>query len=920
MLHQLRIILVFVIVILVIAGSAIAWDPLPVKDDPLVRSPGTQPVPENAPNIEGPTRCMNCHGGYDSAVEPAFNWQGSMMAQAARDPIFWACFTVAAQDVIWAVGNPNGTDICERCHFPKGWLEGRSDPTNASLFVGDDYDGVQCDVCHSMFDPFFETTYAGTREGSDWLNYWDETNASDTPSQTAAEATYNEDARLANGIMLFNGGSFYNNSNLPPENYKENAVGQMFIDDVRDKRASFADANARHPMFYSRYHKSKYFCSTCHDVSNPILANLGADPTQPLPTETNSAFSFYHVERTFSEFMLSDYGQQGGAATNPEFQAQGAPNITHVSKCQDCHMRDVTGKGASQRSAVLRPNESTEHPSSGQPVHDLTGGNAWVGYILASLVPASPNYDPVNENLLVNQVHGPLTLDVNQGVGIDPQSLLAGVERAKQQLLLAATIKNLDYNGGTGSLSFDVQNNTPHKLISGFPEGRRMFVNVKAFSGGNLVYEVNPYDPAGGTLKGLTYPYQTDIMPAPAGLGANEVYDDALVYEAKPSSLELTGEYKTFHFALATDRYKDNRIPPRGFRIADSFERISQPRAGGADAPDLYTDAEYAGGYDNVSLGIVSGADYVEVNLYYQTTSREYMEFLRDEIKGTGNLTLTGTGAGGDEPYLIQTDNSGFFDGLKAWGVTIWDLWTNNMTVPGASPIIMAQATIGDPGGGGCDPIAAPVLDPAVPASNQVTLTWSAVPGAEGYIVYYDQAGKSQLIADVGNTTTFEDTGLINDNVYCYKVTAFYTCDAQTVESAFSNIECAVPTGPGQTLEAGVTAIDTGFWSGKGKNQQFVLTTVFNRGDTIIFQVYVVDQDLAPVEGAVVDLAIDGPAQAAVTTDPTDAAGFAEGSWTTISKGGNKTPLGNYTASTVKITALGYVWDGVPTAASFTLQ
>ena len=95
--------LVTVSAVLFLIALANAWTPVPVKDDPLVRAPGTQPVPENSPDIENPTRCTNCHGGFDSAAEPAFNWQGSMMAQASRDPIFWACLTVAAQDVIYGM-------------------------------------------------------------------------------------------------------------------------------------------------------------------------------------------------------------------------------------------------------------------------------------------------------------------------------------------------------------------------------------------------------------------------------------------------------------------------------------------------------------------------------------------------------------------------------------------------------------------------------------------------------------------------------------------------------------------------------------------------------------------------------------------------------------------------------------------------
>ena len=112
-----------------------AWTPVPVKEDPLVRMPGTQPFPENNPDIESPTRCTNCHGGYDSAIEPTFNWQGSMMAQAARDYLYWSCLVVGAQDSIWAAGRPNATDLCLRCHSPRGWLDGRSDPTNGSLPV-----------------------------------------------------------------------------------------------------------------------------------------------------------------------------------------------------------------------------------------------------------------------------------------------------------------------------------------------------------------------------------------------------------------------------------------------------------------------------------------------------------------------------------------------------------------------------------------------------------------------------------------------------------------------------------------------------------------------------------------------------------------------------------------------------------------
>jgi hypothetical protein len=909
---------------LLIAGTASGWSPLSIKEDPRVRMPGTQPPPENAASIEASTRCLNCHGGFNQTVEPAFNWQGSMMAQAARDFLFWSCMTVAGQDSIWAIGNPNAVDICERCHFPKGWVEGRSDPPNASAMTGADFDGVQCDVCHSMFNPHFAMP-----EDTDW----DETNASDTPSEDAAARTLAEDAGWAQSILTFAGTAFFDSNNMPPASYIENAAGQLFLDDARDKRASFADANARHPMLYSRYHKSKYFCSACHDVSNPVLANLGADPSGILPTEQAAAHSYYHVERTFSELMLSAYGQPGGAPGIGPFE----PGVfetsrpgNYIAACQDCHMRDTVGKAASQNSAIIRPDNSIEHPNSGQPIHDLTGGNVWVSTVLASAVSGSSNYEPVNAGLL----SGPLTLDLSQGQGIDPAALLAGADRARQQLRLAASIDNLDYNPSSGELGFRIQNRSGHKLISGFPEGRRMFINIKAYTGPDLVYEVNPYDDTAGTLKGLEGPagdsYSYDgsnallrdgtrtELPDPSPLGANEVYEDSLVYEMHPSS-SLTGESKTFHFALADGRWKDNRIPPKGFRIAEAAGRLSQPVHHGVDAPDMYTAAEYAGGYDDVSLTIPGGADRVEVRLYYQTTSREYIEFLRDEINGSAT-TLSGDGAGGDPAYLVQTDP--FFADLKAWGDTIWALWTYNMNLEGAAPLSMAEATFG--GAGGCSaPV--PTLLFAVPGNGRVDLSWSdetpGYPELLGYKVYYDQAGKSVLVHDTADpaVTTYRDTGLTNGTEYCYKVTGY---DAGC-ESDFGNVLCAIPNAQGQ-LRAGVEMLETGSLQGKGKNQSFVLSTTFSPGDAVVVRSRVVDADTGlALANAFVDIAISGPGSANLVTAPSDTDGWAEATWQTHApnkKGAGGTPTGDYTATTTNVTADGYTWDGVRTAIGFRLQ
>jgi hypothetical protein len=802
-----------------------------------------------------------------------------------------------------------------------------------------------------MYDPFFEDTYNHEREGDldgngeinadDWGPYWDETNVSSTPSQPAADATYAEDAALAQTINLFNLGDFFTN-NLPPDNYVESGAGQYFVSSGSQKRASFADAAARHKMLYSRYHKSKYFCSTCHDVSNPALANLGLsgllDQTggTHLITEQYSAYAYFHVERTFSEFMLSAYGQEGGAVTNAEFQEQGAPDIQWASKCQDCHMRDVVGVGCNKKGVPLRPDESVEHPASGQPLHDMTGGNAWVSWVLASAIPGSPNEDitniPSNAELL-NGHYGPLTLDLTQGEGIDPVALLAGVDRAKQQLLLAATVKDVNYTPTTGALSFQVQNNTPHKLISGFPEGRRMFVNIKVYMNDGKMYQVNPYDADAGTLKGLDYPYQPDpngVLDPPQDLNAdNEAYEDELVYEMKPSST-LTGEKKTFHFALADGRYKDNRIPPKGFGVDingnDASKRLCVPVMGGVENSDYFTPDEYAGGYDRVDLDLNSiffdlipdSVSGIEVNLYYQTTSREYIEFLRDEINGAEeNLTLSSpTPSGEAKAYIAQTDS--FFAQLRAWGDTIWNLWTHNMDVEGAAPFLMTSASYGSPPSAPCE-LSAPSRLEANPGHTQVTLNWTGVSGAAGYNVYYDQAGKAQLVADAENNTTYIDTGLTNGIEYCYKVTAY----DDACESLFSEILCAVPENQGQTTPpVGVDLIKTGLLSGKGKNKQFVETSSFSPGDAIVVRAHVVD-GVTPVSNATVEITIGGPETVTLNSGPSTADGWAEATWNTQApnkRGQGGTTPGSYTATTTNVTATGFHWDSVTTSTSFTLS
>jgi hypothetical protein len=313
----------------------------------------------------------------------------------------------------------------------------------------------------------------------------------------------------------------------------------------------------------------------------------------------------------------------------------------------------------------------------------------------------------------------------------------------------------------------------------------------------------------------------------------------------------------------------------------------------------------------------------VEVNLYYQTTSREYIEFLRDEINGTGNLTLSSpTPSGEPNAYVIQSDP--FFGQLKAWGDTIWNLWTHNMNVDGAAPFLMTSATVGAPPAGCTAPT--PTLLSATPGHTEVALTWSdesADPMVAGYKVYYDQNGKAQLVTDINDPagTTFTDTGLTNGVEYFYKVTSYY--DA-TCESGFSNILSATPQNQGQTTDpAGVSTMETGVWSGNGQNRQFVTTDTFAAGDAIVVRSRVADANNNPIANATVEITIGGPETTTLNSNPSAADGWAEATWHTQKpnrKGQGGTAPGSYTASTTNVTASGYHWDSVTTSTTFTIQ
>ncbi|KPJ51820.1 hypothetical protein AMJ39_09225 [candidate division TA06 bacterium DG_24] len=570
-----------------------------------IQQPGTQPG--EVANLQTPDKCDNCHGGYDPAIEPAFNWRGNMMANASRDPIFWATMAIGEQDFDGA------GDLCLRCHTTGGWLGGRSTPTDGSNLHGHDADGVECDFCHKMTNPD-ESEHLGVQN----------------PPFVA------------------------NNGGTPPVGYY--GSGMYVVWDGNEKLGPYSDAAANHSTLQSQFHRSVDFCGTCHDVSNPAVGDLAPNngaqvPLEPgtysgvpgAPVEEKAAFNNFPyqygiVERTFSEYkagllsqtLVSDYLslpselQDGAIATAYEAALvagtggnyeDGAPRYF---SCQTCHLLPVTGEGCNKNPPVRRD----------LPLHDMTGGNYWM-----------PDAIQYLDSQGMLRLGGGLN-------SVQTAALDAGKTRAMVQLDQAAS---LSVEGNTVS----VVNLTGHKLISGYPEGRRMWLNVKWYDTNNvLLREDGEYGPIGVWMSGVEVESildledpNTEIYEAHYAMTqewANQLlalgylpdlplsfdrYTGAVDYTLAELAAQAPGTYhETFHFVLNNYVAKDNRIPPYGMSYDEARIRNCLPVP-----EDQYGDPGPGGAYnywDDFTLDPPPAAHHATIDLLYQPTSWEYIQFL----------------------------------------------------------------------------------------------------------------------------------------------------------------------------------------------------------------------------------------------------------------------------------------------------
>lgn len=320
---------------------------------------------------------------------------------------------------------------------------------------------------------------------------------------------------------------------MTPSSWQRN--GQYLVADDIVMRGPLLDAKSPHRIAYSPWFDDAALCGSCHDLRNPLVerVDLDGNPTgQPFPEQT-----------TYTEWASSAYAAEG-------------------ETCQDCHMPEGEGRVAME--GPVRLDRSS---------HELAGGNRFLLEAVAFLEP---------------------------GLGLGTQ-LQRGRNRIEATLRSAAALELLDPPAAIGrgevvDLTFRVTNLTGHKLPTGYPEGRRIWLEVTA--------------PALGVAAGAFDPV------------AGEPIDPVVTYEA------IQGQYAvgpSHRVALNDVVFFDNRIPPRGFVVTATT------------APVQKTYPEVAPGvlahWDDVTVTAtvpcdLDGAVTLEARLWYQSVTKAYVDAL----------------------------------------------------------------------------------------------------------------------------------------------------------------------------------------------------------------------------------------------------------------------------------------------------
>ena len=661
-----------------------------------VPNPGAQQ--QELPNITFPApynifefvvTCMACHSGtIDQSAGHGANWAGSNMASAARDPIFRANQVIVNNTIKNATGQDGAGNICFRCHSPNGWLSGRFDPTMGgradgsdmiqSIVLSTDTEGISCEMCHRatgavtmkrpdlnpadpvwnmMAGPVGEWPHAGnpypagptagnpygdaTLQFHDGMSYGGKYGG-------MVELSFSDLNIFDTGILGTYTGQTYGIINPfftgfiqppPPGMPATNSLGEVLawnpdgslafqFEMAVTPDAMWGSVSPEHLTRENLFIKSPEFCGSCHDLTIPVL-NHG------MPEQ-----------RTYTEWKYSGYSASG-------------------TRCQDCHMPTMKHEYTDSALVSLNPdpllagwypNAKDRNPYGGTTFHKMVGANRDLPQIMKILYPevdlevvgAPTGHDPMifpgmlsDRGPMWDRAHRNTEISLRDGVSV--QIVSPPTETA---------------TAGVYQVTVRVTNNAGHKVPSGYPDGRRMWISLDVKDAvGAMVYQSGFYDAASArlfnddTLAGFNRAL-SNAIDSTAGQNA------VMVYERKTGVCDPAVTSCTMSLNLLNDTILfDNRIPPAGFTYADYRVNGAAFWTYGANFVPTEDAARYPDGqnWDEVTYTFSAPAGQAltaRAEVFYQTLPREFIEHLNDSLNA---LRLSTRPMPGLVPRVLRT-------------------------------------------------------------------------------------------------------------------------------------------------------------------------------------------------------------------------------------------------------------------------
>ncbi len=527
-------------------------------------------------------------------------WNGSMMSQSGRDPVFHA--QLESERALRPAYKDYISDFCFSCHAPMGQrqfhldnkgeyftpeiLLSTPDSTNAdpkmAKYGALARDGVSCTVCHHI-----------------------------TPEKLGTEESFNAQFVTGPAHEIFGP-------------YKDEPATSNLV-----KKVPMEKGLGITPGHGAAISKSA-MCGSCHTVMPDII-----------PTHDGLAgilkgkghFKKSHEQTTYMEWVNSRFNDEEGAHPGSK-------------SCIDCHMPDYFGSPTNKLSFQIANVEDGDFPSLPTRDHDtnitLQARSPYRRHTLVGLnLFTMKMFQQFGDSLLGRMTFDPyITIPPSRFYPVDRFDLAEQevLELARQTVAL--TVASPAEKAGKLNVAVTVTNLAGHSFPSGVGF-RRAFLQLNVLDAtGKVLWASGRTSTNGVLLDEQGIPLRSEFTTNWQDLQVDhEVItrqDQVQVYEER--HLDDTGVLTTSFLSLFKE-IKRNRLLPQGWSPEGKYAEHTRPVKLGGEEVERPTKI----GFDHVSYEIplseIPGWAKIEVGCYYQALPPYYLEE-RSRTKGPNNSRL----------------------------------------------------------------------------------------------------------------------------------------------------------------------------------------------------------------------------------------------------------------------------------------